>query len=210
MRGNLFLLKGPARIVDWNDPCYLRSVGEGRFTEREGDFTMFHYSLNWSGLHPLIVHIPIILLLAAPLLIIVGVGLSGAIRRPFLGSAFSLMALGTAMTYVAVASGELATKTATFPPGFNALLFEHRALAETTRDLFSILTVVFATLLFAHKLLNRELDSWVSRALFAVFLIFYGTGAVSLIDTALKGNHIARVLGSNVAVTANLPNKGGN
>ena len=166
---------------------------------------MPRFTPDWNGLHPLIVHIPIILLLVAPLLVIVGVGYSGAMRRPFLGSAFTLMALGTAMTYVAVASGELATKTATFPPGFNTLLFEHRALAETTRDLFSMLTLAFAALLFARRLLTRELDSWVSTALFAVFLILYGTGAVLLVDTALKGSHLVHVLGTTTAVTSNLP-----
>lgn len=166
-------------------------------------------SPDWSGLHPLIVHIPIILLLVAPLLVITGVRFSSGKGRLFLGSAFTLMVLGTVMTYVAVASGELATKSVISPPGFEALLYEHRALAETTRDLFSMLTLAFAALLFARRMLTRELDSWVSTALFAVFLIFYGSGAVLLVDTAIKGGRLVHLLGTNPAVTSNLPNIGG-
>jgi uncharacterized membrane protein len=170
---------------------------------------MAQLTADWNGLHPLIVHFAIILLLVAPFLVIVGVGFSAAKRRLFLGSALTLMVLGTAMTYVAVATGELAMKAVATAPALSGLLEEHRSLAKTTTELFSVLTLVFAALLFAQRLLGRELDSWVSTALFAAFLIFYGTGAVLLVNTALKGGHLAHVLGEQTPLTSNLPNMGG-
>jgi uncharacterized membrane protein/CheY-like chemotaxis protein len=170
---------------------------------------MFHVSPDWSGLHHFIVHFPIILLLVAPLFVIVGIAVPVTKSRLFLGSALTLMVLGTGMTYLAVATGELATKVVAPAPALNALLEEHRSLAETTRELFSVLTLVFAALLFGHRLLRHELDSRVSRALFAVFLIFYGTGAVLLVDTTLKGSRLVHMLGTNAAETRILPQKGG-
>ena len=170
---------------------------------------MAHLTEDWNGLHLLVVHIPIILLLVAPLLVIVGVRFSAAKRQLLLGSALILMVLGTAMTYVAVATGKSATKVVASAPALIGLLEEHRSLAETTTELFSVLTLAFAALLFAHRLLGRELDSWVSTALFTAFLLFYGTGAALLVNTALRGGRLMHALGERTTVTFNLPNIGG-
>ncbi len=170
---------------------------------------MFSLSPTWNGLHSLVVHFPIILLLVAPLLVIVGAVPSVARRRLFLGAALTLMVLGTAMTYVAVATGELAMKVVASAPALNGLLEEHGSLAQSTRELFTVLTLGFAALLLANRLLRREPNAWVRTSLFAAFLTFYGTGAVLLVDTALRGVRLAHMLGTKTAVTCNLPIKGG-
>ena len=170
---------------------------------------MFHFFPAWSGLHPVVVHFPVILLMTAPLLVIAGAALPTARRRPFLAAALTLMVLGTGMTYLAVATGESARRTVASGPALSSLLEGHRTLAETTREVFSVLTLAFAVLLFAHKLMRRELDSWIRTSLLAAFLLFYGTGAVLLIDTTLKGTRLVRVLGAGRAVTSNLPSEGG-
>ena len=113
---------------------------------------MPHLTPGWSGLHSLVVHFPIILLLVAPFLVIVGALVSAPKRRLFLGSALTLMVLGTNITYSAVATGELAMTVVVAPPALATRLKEHRSLAESTRELFSVLTLVFAALLFAHRL----------------------------------------------------------
>jgi len=170
---------------------------------------MFHLFPTWNGLHPVVVHFPIILLLIAPLLVILGTVLPEARRGPFLASALILMVLGTSMSYLAAATGESATKVIASTTAVAALLEEHRCLAETTRDLFSVLTLIFAVLLFARRLLRCGLDSWVRTSLFGAFLLFYGSGAVLLVDTAVKGTRLVHVLGATTAVTCNLPSKGG-
>src|ERR1017187_2052983 len=86
------------------------------------DVIMAHLTEDWNGLHLLVVHIPIILLLVAPLLVIVGVRFSAAKRQLLLGSALILMVLGTAMTYVAVATGKSATKVVASAPALIGLL----------------------------------------------------------------------------------------
>jgi uncharacterized membrane protein len=169
---------------------------------------MFHLFPASNGFHPAVAHFMVILLLITPLLVILGAVLPEAHRGPFLAAALILMALGTSMTYVAVATGESAMKAIASAPAVAALLEEHQSLAESTRELFSVLTLVFAVLLLAHRLLRRELDSWVRISLFVVFLLFYGTGAVLLVDTALKGSRLVQVLGAEGAVTCNLPSKG--
>ncbi len=170
---------------------------------------MFHLYPARNEWHTLVVHFPIILLLVAPLLVIVAISVSAAKRRLYLGSALTLMVLGTGLAYLAVATGELAKKGVISTPGFNVLVNEHQSLAETTLELFSALTLGFAALFFFPKLIGRDLEPWVSTALLGAFLLFYGTGAVLLIDTTLKGGRLAHVLGAKEAVICNLPNKGG-
>ena len=170
---------------------------------------MLHLPLDWSGLHALIVHIPIILLLVAPFFVIVGLGLSASTRKFFLGSALTLMMLGTAMTFVAVTTGNAAMKVVGSTPGFKAAAEEHRALAEATTELFSVLTLGFAALLFAPRLLGRELESRMNTALLAIYLVFYASGALFLVHTALQGGHLVHELEAKTAATYQLSGKEG-
>ena len=164
---------------------------------------------GWRGLHLVIVHFPIILFLVAPFLVAVGVGLSAARKQLFLQLALGFMILGTAMTYAAIATGGLAMKAAGSTPAVTMALEEHRVLAETTCELFSVLTLGFAAILFVPRLLGHDLESWVSTALFTAFLVFYGTGAVLLVDTARKGDSLVDVLNGNKEATLILQHEGG-
>jgi len=168
---------------------------------------MLYFSPVWNGLHPLIVHFPIILLLVAPFLVIVGIRLSAAKRRLFLGSALALMVLGTAMTFVAVTTGEAAMKVVGSAPAIKVALEEHQSLAETTRELFIMLTLGFAALLFAPRLLGRELESRINTALLAIYLVFYATGALFLVHTALQGGQLVRELEATTTTTYQLSRK---
>ena len=102
----------------------------------------------WNVIHQVIVHIPIILLLVAPILVIVSIGVPSAKRRPFLGSALTLMVLGTAMAFLAVTTGEGAMKVVGSAPDLKGALRAHRALAETTTELFAVITLGFTALVF--------------------------------------------------------------
>lgn len=169
---------------------------------------MPHLISDWKELHPIIVHFSVLFLLATPLLVLVSVGVSIAQRRVLLRCALTLMVLGTAMTYVALATGEAERKWVICGLTYNSLLEEHRSLGETTAELFSVLTLVFAALVISHRILERSLDSWVTTALLIAFLIFYGTGVVSLVDTARKGASFVQMRGAPMTVTCNLPTKG--
>ena len=108
---------------------------------------------SWDGLHPLIVHFPIALLLVAPLFVVIGVVFRRS--RLFLWAALLLMALGTTATFFAVSTGEAAGKLAERTPQINAVLERHEDLAETTRLVFTALTVIFAAIVAAPAMLRR-------------------------------------------------------
>lgn len=155
---------------------------------------MLHLSPDRTELHALTGHIPIILLLVAPFSVIVSIGLPTAKRWPFLWSALTLMVLGTATTFAAITTGEAAMKIIGSAPSLKVALEGHQSLAETTRELFILLTLGFAALLFAPRLSGCELEPSMNRALLAIFLLLYATGALFLVHTALQGEHLVREL----------------
>ena len=155
---------------------------------------------NWSELHPLVIHFPIALLLVAPLFIIAGVLMNPQKGRPFLIAAFSLMLLGTAGTFLAIATGEAAGEVAERTTAVSAVLERHEDLAETTRIIFSVLTVIFATILFLPRLLKRETTTAVARILPLAFLLFYGAGTVVLVNTAHNGGRLVHELGIHASL----------
>lgn len=168
---------------------------------------------SWAEVHPLVIHFPIALLLVAPLFIIAGILLSPSRGRPFLIAALALMVLGTAGTFLAVATGEAAGEVAQRTPAVSAVLERHEDLAETTRIVFSVLTLIYAALLFLPRLLKREATIVSTRILPLAFLLFYSAGAVILANTAHNGGRLVHELGvhagfaqSNEASIAPAPN----
>jgi len=160
---------------------------------------------SWNGLHPLIVHFPIALLFVAPLFVILGIAVGPLKGRQFLVSALLLMALGTVSIFVAVESGAAAREVVKSTSAVRAVLQQHQDLAEATEVLFTLLTVVFAVLLYAPKLLRRELALRITVALLAVFLLFYITGALFLVKTAHQGARLVHEFGVTAPVASSVP-----
>ena len=150
---------------------------------------------SWSELHPLVIHFPIALLLVAPLFIVAGIVMNPQKGRPFLITALCLMVLGTVGTMLAVATGEAAADVAERTTAISAVLERHQELAETTRDIFGLLNVIFATILFMPRLLKRETTTAVARILPLAFLLFYGAATIVLVNTAHNGGRLVHELG---------------
>ncbi len=155
---------------------------------------------SWDGLHPLIVHFPIALLLAAPLFVILGM-LPGRHARAFSIAALVLMALGTVAAFVAVSTGEAAGELVVRTPEISAALERHEELAETTRTLFAALTIIFAAVLFVPVALRRAAVGAATRtALHGIFLVLYVAGTLLLVNTAHQGGMMVHYFGVQAMV----------
>jgi uncharacterized membrane protein len=150
---------------------------------------------SWSELHPLVIHFPIALLLVAPLFIIAGILMNPQNGRPFLMTALALMVLGTVGTVVAVLTGEAAAEVAHRASGVSTVLERHQELAEITRDIFGLLSVIFAAILFVPRFLKRETTTAAARILPLAFLLFYSAGTVVLVNTAHNGGRLVHEFG---------------
>lgn len=155
---------------------------------------------SWDALHPLIIHFPIGLLLIAPVFIVIGAALKTEKGRPYLIAALIMMVLGTASVFVAVETGEAAGKLAERTPEIKAVLEHHENLAEATQVGFSVLTVIFAAILYVPRLLRRASNRLVGTVLPLVFLVFYGAGMLLLANTAHNGGRLVHEFGVKAMV----------
>lgn len=155
---------------------------------------MFTAIPSWDALHPMIVHFPIALLLVAPILVILGLLLPRQSKGLFI-SAVVLMALGTISTYLAVSTGEAAGEIAEKTAGLERVLETHEGLAETTRLIFTALTIIFAAIVFAPSLFKRSLTRNTSIALNVAFLLFYSAGGLVLVNVAHEGGRLVHEFG---------------
>ena len=150
---------------------------------------------SWDALHPLVVHFPIALLLVTPLFVLMGVLCSPPNRRSYLVAALVLMLLGTVSVFVAVETGETAGKFAPATPEVRYVLEQHEDLAEIVEVSFSVLTVIFAAILFAPKLLHWDISRPWFTALLLLFLVLYGAACVVLANTSHAGGRLVHELG---------------
>jgi uncharacterized membrane protein len=167
--------------------------------------TYFPPMPTWDGLHPLIIHFPIVLLLIAPLFVILGAIMPKSSRAMYL-AALLMMVLGTLSAFVSYQTGEAAGKLAERTPEISAAIERHEDLAETTRLLFSILTVIFAGMLYVPRLLKFEIGRKAQALAAIVFLFFYASGALVLVNTAHQGGMLVHQYGVHALIAPDSTN----
>ncbi len=155
---------------------------------------------SWSGLHPLVIHFPIALLLVAPLFVFIGAIVPPRRSRGLFFAALVLMALGAVSVFVAAQSGEAAGKLAERTPEVNAILENHEHLAERTEIAFSIATVLFGALLLVPVLARRAPSRLTATILPLAFLALYLPAAALLMNTAHNGGRLVHEFGVRAIV----------
>jgi uncharacterized membrane protein len=156
---------------------------------------------SWDGLHPLIIHFPIALLLIAPIFVVVGAALTPAKGRPYLIAAMVILLAGTASIFIAVETGEAAGKLAERTPGMERILENHESLAERTQAVFSVLSVIFVALVAVPWLVKRTDTRLTTTILPLAFLVLYSAGALLLINTAHNGGRLVHEFGVRAMVS---------
>ncbi len=156
---------------------------------------------SWEGLHPIIVHFPIALLLIAPLFVLFGLFLKRS-GKVLLIAAFSLMLIGTIAAFVAVSTGEAAEENAENVAAAETVLENHEELGEQTRNIFTGLTIIFALILFVPMVLKKELAQKIMIPVGLIFLLAYGAGTTVLLNTAHEGGRLVHEFGVRANMTS--------
>lgn len=152
---------------------------------------------SWEGLHPLVVHFPVALLLVSPLFVLLG--LLPKIGRGFSHAALALLLLGTIAAYVAVETGEASAGLITRTEQVSKVLEQHQELAETARNLFTVMTVLYAALIFAPPIYERATRKRIKPVIplvaTVVFVILLGLCVIVLANAAHLGGRMVHELG---------------
>jgi len=158
-----------------------------------------------AGLHPLVVHFPIGLLMTVPAFLVLALALPRH-RAALAVSALILMALGTVAAFVAVATGEEAEEAVEAvleaTPAADRMLHDHEEAAERTRLAFATLTAVFAGLVFAGRKAPAAPAVGVAHL---VFLAAYVFGLTVLANTAHRGGLLVHGFGAKAPVAGMPP-----
>ena len=162
---------------------------------------MFPQLPSWDGMHPLVVHFPIALILVAPLFVILSMAMR-TYARPLAACALLLMFLGTIGSMVAVSTGEATAELSEGIPGAEAALEEHEELAETTRTMLIVVTLVYTLIVLAPVVYKKVLDPIPSVVLNGSFLILYLVAVSFLANTAHQGGVLVHTYGIHAALGA--------
>lgn len=95
----------------------------------------------WEGMHPLVVHLPIGVLMIVPVFIVLSM-LCKQWARPMSLIVFLLTLVGTAGAMLAVVTGEATERFAEGVPGAAGILERHEEAAELARNFFIGVTVL--------------------------------------------------------------------
>jgi hypothetical protein len=143
--------------------------------------------------HSLLVHLPLLLLLIAPVLLILA-GIRRPQRQLFLTLGFAAMVIGTGLLYAARATGDFARAEHQLTAELQTVVSEHRSLATETVAMFALSTGLLGLILFLtqrFRLPVAELDGVLSAGL----VILYALGILLLVKTFDRGSHLVHTFG---------------
>jgi|ERR1019366_802730 uncharacterized membrane protein len=149
---------------------------------------------GWDGLHPMIIHFPIVLFLLPPLFLLLAAFTHAERRCLFLSAALTVMVLATTSLYVAFETGEAAETLINQRAEITTVVEHHQEFADLSRSSFTAATALFSLVLLIRRLLHLH-----TRELTAVlplgFVAFYGLGLFWLIHTAYNGERLVHEFG---------------
>lgn len=155
---------------------------------------------TWDSLHPMIIHFPIVFLLLSPVFVLISAILSPPQCRPHMILGLIMLLLGTGSLILAAATGEAAAKLAERGGPVDAVLASHESLAKETEIVFSVLTIVLVGIFALPRMLRREETRLTTTLVPISFLVLYGAGILSVVNTAHAGARLVHEFGVHAII----------
>jgi uncharacterized membrane protein len=159
---------------------------------------------EWSSLHPIVVHLPLGVLAATPVLLLLALCF-GRVNKGIAGATLIMLLVGAAGCMLATATGEAAAEVALTNAASDKLMEEHEELAELARNFFLALAGGYLVLLLLAAGLKDRLKpaGWI--AAHVVFIAAYGLGLLVLMNAGHLGGRLVHEYGVRADLTGPAP-----
>lgn len=148
----------------------------------------------WEHAHPIIVHLPLGVLAAAPALVLIAM-LTGKTRQAFAVAALVVLAIGTLGTMLATASGEAASDAVSIPARAVKVWERHEELAEMSRNVFLALTMGYAGIVGVGAAMKERFKRWAWIGAHVVILVALTGGLALLANAGHEGGRLVHEFG---------------
>lgn len=148
----------------------------------------------YDGMHPIVVHFPIVLIMIAPLFVFLSL-ICKPHKRALLLCACINLTLGVAFTFLALSTGEAAEGFAEAVPAAKPVLERHEELAEMTRNLALGAWVLLILLTIAQVRGGERLSVKTFNVACVIYLLVYSLPILALSNTAHEGGRLVHEFG---------------
>ena len=155
----------------------------------------------YEGLHPIIVHFPIVLIIFAPFLLLVGITLRQNLKIWALVAGITLTC-GALGAFAALETGEATAEYIDRTEPIKKLIEAHADIASQMLYTFIALDVVFWILYFGSGFIFRIVPRAVRSITFAIYAIIYLFGLTLLLQTAHLGGALVHQHGVHAPMGA--------
>ncbi len=152
------------------------------------------YIPDWQSIHPLLTHVPLVLLFLAPGFALVALLARDTTRRTLVISGCGLMGLGLGCLIAAFESGKAAALSVD-GPGTKSIIERHMEFASLARSSFILAALLFALCLLLCRLLRVKPEE-LSLVLPGSAVAFYALGLLWLVNAAYYGERLVHQFGA--------------
>lgn len=154
------------------------------------------------GMHPIVVHFPLGLLMVAWIPMVFAI-ISKKRRSGWIQTALTMLILGTLFTFAAVFTGEATEEViGSTSQLIEDAIHEHEELADSARNLFIVTTVLFAFIPIARKKLPDSKKKSAISVIAILVAISYSLGALALANTGHQGGVLVHHHGIHAPITS--------
>lgn len=148
----------------------------------------------WEHAHPIVVHVPLGVVFAAPVLVLLAMCTCKS-RLAFAVAALVVLAIGTGGAILASATGEAAGDAVSIPARAVKVFEHHQELAETTRNVLLAITLGYAAMVGTGALMKDRFKRPVWIVCNLVALGALGGAMLMLANAGHEGGRLVHEFG---------------